>query len=81
MAYLHNRRPTPLLHRDLKSPNLLLDNQLRVKVGHHLASRATLSARPVHSCGKWSLRRSNDVFCALYGLRFATSGWLASTGA
>lgn len=32
MAYLHNRRPQPLLHRDLKSPNLLLDSQLRVKV-------------------------------------------------
>ena len=56
MAYLHNRRPTPLLHRDLKSPNLLLDTQLRVKVGRRLASRGTLSAQPVYSRSKCSLR-------------------------
>lgn len=54
MAYLHNRRPTPLLHRDLKSPNLLLDAQLRVKVRDEPARRVgaggtALCARGVHA--------------------------------
>ena len=31
MAYLHARQPVPTLHRDLKSPNLLLDAYGRVK--------------------------------------------------
>lgn len=31
MNYLHQRRP-PIVHRDLKSPNLLVDNTYTVKV-------------------------------------------------
>ncbi|KAK9839216.1 hypothetical protein WJX81_001874 [Elliptochloris bilobata] len=31
MAYLHSRQP-PILHKDLKSPNILVDNNWRVKV-------------------------------------------------
>eukprot|EP01137_Pigoraptor_chileana_P031228 Opistho-2@18739 len=31
MTYLHSHRP-PILHRDLKSPNLLLDNAFRIKI-------------------------------------------------
>ena len=32
MLYLHSRA-TPVIHRDLKSPNLLVDENWRVKVG------------------------------------------------
>jgi serine/threonine protein kinase len=32
MLYLHDSRP-PVIHRDLKSPNLLVDDAGRVKVG------------------------------------------------
>jgi serine/threonine protein kinase len=32
MLYLHSRA-TPVIHRDLKSPNLLVDDNWRVKVG------------------------------------------------
>jgi serine/threonine protein kinase len=32
MLYLHDSRP-PIIHRDLKSPNLLVDEFGRVKVG------------------------------------------------
>jgi serine/threonine-protein kinase CTR1 len=31
MNYLHNRNP-PIVHRDLKSPNLLVDKKYTVKV-------------------------------------------------
>ena len=32
MLHLHSR-PQPVVHRDLKSPNLLVDDNWRVKVG------------------------------------------------
>jgi serine/threonine protein kinase len=32
MNYLHKRNP-PVVHRDLKSPNLLVDKKYTVKVG------------------------------------------------
>lgn len=38
MAYLHSRNP-PLLHLDLKSPNVLVDNRWRVKIADFGLSR------------------------------------------
>ena len=35
MAYLHGRKP-PLLHLDLKSPNILVDDRWHVKVRSHV---------------------------------------------
>lgn len=32
MNYLHRHKPVPILHRDLKSANLLLDESLNVKI-------------------------------------------------
>ena len=38
MAFLHSRRP-PIIHRDLKSPNVLLDNENRAKIADFGLSR------------------------------------------
>ena len=38
MLYLHSLKP-PVLHRDLKSPNLLVDHQFRVKIADFGLSR------------------------------------------
>lgn len=38
MTYLHARRP-PLLHLDLKSPNILLDDKGRIKIADFGLSR------------------------------------------
>ena len=48
MCYLHGCRPV-VLHRDLKSPNLLVDRHWRVKVGDFGLSRVTLSSVAVAS--------------------------------
>lgn len=39
MLYLHNNRPVPVIHRDLKSPNLLIANDWTVKVADFNLSR------------------------------------------
>lgn len=38
MAYLHSRQP-PILHKDLKSPNILVDANWRIKVAHTRITR------------------------------------------
>lgn len=46
MLYLHSHKP-PIIHRDLKSPNLLVDNNWRVKVTDFNLSRLSDAAMPV----------------------------------
>jgi serine/threonine protein kinase len=43
MCYLHNCSP-PVIHRDLKSPNLMVDRYFRVKVGDFNLSRVAVAA-------------------------------------
>ena len=44
MCYLHNCAP-PVIHRDLKSPNLMVDRYFRVKVGDFNLSRIAMAGR------------------------------------
>jgi len=53
LAYLHNRRPQPIIHRDLKSPNLLVGKDWTVKVsGWQMVGRPGCAASSqLHSKG------------------------------
>lgn len=44
MAHLHSRSP-PILHLDLKSPNILIDSQWRIKIGDFGLSRLLKGGR------------------------------------
>ena len=48
MLQLHNHRPS-ILHRDLKSPNLLVDKHWRVKIADFNLSRVAGSVATVSS--------------------------------
>ena len=37
MQYLHSRNPAPILHRDIKSENVLMDRKLVPKIGESSA--------------------------------------------
>ncbi|KAL4448911.1 hypothetical protein ABPG77_007628 [Micractinium sp. CCAP 211/92] len=50
MAYLHSRAP-PLLHLDLKSPNILLDDRWRVKIADFGLSRLKSNASGMQGTG------------------------------
>ncbi|KAL4422764.1 hypothetical protein ABPG75_008961 [Micractinium tetrahymenae] len=50
MAYLHSRTP-PLLHLDLKSPNILLDERWRVKIADFGLSRLKSNASCMQGTG------------------------------
>ena len=46
MCYLHNCSP-PVIHRDLKSPNLMVDRYFRVKVGDFNLSRIAMASASI----------------------------------
>lgn len=48
MLYLHSHKPT-ILHRDLKSPNLFVNNALHVKVGGDALTLHTSGPAAYHS--------------------------------
>ena len=68
MAYLHNGNP-PILHRDLKSANILLDEAYQPKVGRFMETSFVMGAEQDS--------RSADSFSLFYILRSVTLDCLA----
>jgi len=62
MAWLHSQTPEPLLHRDLKSLNILLDHEWNAKV------------RAVHSIFIRVVLKAKEVYC----YRFCTVSFIES---
>jgi len=51
LCYLHDRQPKPLVHRDVKSANILLDRQFQVRIGDFgLARLARAEEASTHTC-------------------------------
>jgi len=51
MAYLHTQTPYPILHLDLKSPNILIDGQWRIKIADFGLSRLQYKSIVSNSSG------------------------------
>lgn len=51
MAYLHSQTPYPILHLDLKSPNILIDGQWRIKIADFGLSRLQYKSIVSNSSG------------------------------
>ncbi len=78
MLQLHNHRP-PILHRDLKSPNLLVDKHWRVKVtDFNLSSmmHPTADSHDVNSSvannPRWLAPEVLDMSCSCVSIRMQT---------
>ena len=66
MLYLHMRNT---IHRDLKSPNLLVDSAWRVKVGEGRGGRSGLPAARCFQCSGHALRASCRGRCSMPSLQ------------
>ena len=75
MAYLHSGSP-PVLHRDLKSANLLLDESYTTKVCDFGLSR--LKAKERSMTGNWYVSKPTNV-CDAISLPFGHYGLLINT--
>ena len=79
VAYLHNLSP-PILHRDLKSANILADEKLQLKIGDFGLSRQLASTATMTTCGttRWvapevlQSGRYGEHTCDTYACRHST---------
>lgn len=77
MVYLHNHNPV-ILHRDLKSPNLFVDNGWRVKVGDFNLSRMLTPA--YQACSSLEVNPRWNAPEVILGNNFTKAGDVFSFG-